>query len=141
MKKKLIKKVLVWSTSIIALLVVVLVIHIYIVTQPKAPGANTIEMARIDIKQPLTQDDANKIAVWLYQQKGIGHVLVNPQTDIAVFTFYPTKNSANQIVSDFKANFNYKADRFMPTEAELDASCPAGSSSTFKVFKFFKHLF
>jgi len=58
-------------------LVLVLAVHIYWVTRPKAPDANTKIMARIDIKQPITQADADKITTWLYQQKGIDHVLVN----------------------------------------------------------------
>ena len=139
MKNKL-KKIIVWSVSITAFLAIVLAIHIYVVTRPKV-NAQTVVMARMDIKQSLTQDDAAKIANWLYQQKGVNHVLVNPKTDIVIFTFYPLKTSANQVVSDFNSNLNYKAARFMPTEAQVDASCPAVNSMAFKVSKFFQKLF
>ena len=141
MKSKAIKKILIWSASITLFLIVVLAVHIYIVTRPKV-NPYTKEMARIDIKQDINQNDANKIATWLYQQKGIDHVLVNPQTDIVVFTFYPYKTTANQITSNFKSNFNYKAERFIPTQDELMSSCPvAGSSVTYKVYNFFKQVF
>jgi hypothetical protein len=98
-------------------------------------------MARIDIKQPISQDDAGKIAAWMYHQKGIDHVLVNAQTQIVVFTFAPIKTSGNEIVRNFKANFHFKADRFMPTQADLASSCPvARTSFTYKAYKFIEHI-
>jgi hypothetical protein len=98
-------------------------------------------MARIDIKQPLNQDQANKIAVWMYHQKGIDHVLVNPQTRIVIFTFFPVKTSGKQIASDFKKTFSLKADRFIPTAQDLKQSCPmAASSVTYKVYQFIAHI-
>lgn len=137
------KRIALCVLSVFVLLVMVLAVHIYIMTRPKAPGPNTRAMARIDIKQPITQDDADKITTWLYQQKGVDHVLVNPKTDIVIFTFFPARTNANLIVGNFKSNFSYKADRFMPTEAQMSAGCPAMSTSsvTYKVYDFFKHHF
>jgi hypothetical protein len=140
MKSKL-KKILTCSVSVTAFLVIVLATHIYVVTRPKV-DEQTIAMARIDIKQDLNQDDANKMTGWLYQQKGIDHVLVNLKTDIVIFTFYPLKTTANQVISNFKSNFNYRADRFIPTEDQVNGSCPVASNSiTYKVCKFFQKLF
>ena len=142
MKKISWKKVLLGTVSLFLLLVLILAVHIYIVTRPKAPDEHTRVMARIDIKQDINQDDANKITTWLYQQKGIDHVLVNPQSDIVIFTFFPIKTTANQIVKDFKLNFNYKAERFVPSAADLQSGCPVASTSkTYKVYNFFKNLF
>jgi hypothetical protein len=134
MKKK-IKKILLYGAATFLFLVVVLAVHIYFVYRP-APDAYTRVMARIDIKQQITQADANHIASWLYHQKGIDHVLVNPQTNIVVFTFFPVKTTGNQIVSNFKTHFPFKADRFMPSVENLKHSCPvAASSYTYKVYK------
>jgi len=120
----------------------VLAVHIYIVTRPKPMDAHTRAMARIDIQQPVTQADAGRITTWLYQQKGVDRVLVNPGTAIVVFTFFPLKTTADQVVSDFKADLPYKAQRFIPTKAGLRNGCPVASTSvTFKVYSFFKHLF
>ena len=137
------KRIALGILAVFALLVVVLAVHIYIMTRPKAPGPNTRAMARIDIKQPITPEDADKINSWLYRQKGVDHVLVNPKTDIVVFTFFPIKTNADLIVGNFKSNFSYKADRFVPTEAQMSAGCPAMSISsiTYKVYDFFKHHF
>jgi hypothetical protein len=133
--KKTIKKILLYGAATFLFLVFVLAVHIYFVYRP-APDANTRVMARIDIKQRLTQDEANKIASWMYHQKGVDHVLVNPQTNIVIFTFYPVKTSGNKIVSDFKSNFSVKAERIIANEANLKSSCPvAATSYTYKFYK------
>ena len=142
MTKKGVRKILLGITGVFMFLVLVLAVHIYMVTRPKAPGPNTRIMARIDIKQPITQPDADKITNWLYKEKGIDHVLVNPKTSIVVFTFFPVKNSGNQITQDFKSAFNYDAVRYVPTEAELQGGCPvASTSSSYKIYKFIKNIF
>ena len=53
MTNKVVKRLFLYSLSIVLLLIVVLGIHIYIVTRPKAPDAYTRAMARVDIKQPI----------------------------------------------------------------------------------------
>ena len=133
--KKTIKKILLYGAATFLFLVFVLAVHIYFVYRP-APDANTRVMARIDIKQQLNQDDAIKITAWLYHQKGIDHVLVNQQTSIVIFTFYPVKTSGDQIVNNFKSNFAFKAERIIPNATNLKSSCPvAASSYTYKVYK------
>jgi hypothetical protein len=124
MKKISLKKILLGTVSIFLLLAFILAVHIYIVTRPKAPDEHTRIMARIDIRQDINQDDSSKITTWLYQQKGIDHVLVNPKSDIVIFTFFPVKTTADRIVRDFKSNFNYKAERFVPSAADLHSGCP-----------------
>jgi hypothetical protein len=140
MKTKSIKKIALYSVSIFMLLVVVLAFHIWWVYRPKA-DAHTRVMARIDIGQPVSQDNAGKIAAWMYHQKGVDHVVVNPQNRNVVFTFSPLIVSGNEIVKNFKASFNLTADRFMPTQRQLARSCPvAASSFTYKVYKFIDNI-
>ena len=139
--KKNIKKILLYSISTFLFLVVVLAIHIYWVYRPKAPDANSRVMARIDIKQQIDQDEANKIAIWMNRQKGIDHVLVNPQANIVVFTFFPVKTTGNKIVEDFKTSINLMADRFIPSAIDLKHSCPvAASSYTYKIYKLISQI-
>jgi hypothetical protein len=136
MKKRNLKKFLIYTFSIFFLLVVVLAAHIYVVYRPKAPDAYTRILARIDIKQQITAEDSTNINSWLYQQKAVDHVLVNPHTNIVVFTFFPIKASANEIVNNFKTRFHFKTERFVPTAENLKSSCPVASSSfTYKVYK------
>ncbi|MDE3184325.1 MAG: hypothetical protein KGM16_12980 [Bacteroidota bacterium] len=134
--KKLFKRIM----MVFGFLTIVLAIHIYWVTRPKAPDPHTIVMARIDIKNSLNQDDANKIKTWLYQQKGVNHVMVNPKTQIALFTFYPAKASGDHIVYNFQTSFNYDAKRYVPTKEEIANGCPAlPPSITQKISSFIKH--
>jgi len=142
MKKRTWRRIALGVLSTFLLLVAVLAVHIYMVTRPKAPDANTRIMARIDIKQDISQQDAGRIATWMYQQKGMDHVLVNPQRDIVVFTFFPIITSASRIMNDFRADLPYKAERFLPTADQMRAGCPlAVSSPAHKVLSFFKHIF
>ena len=141
MQKRKLKRIALTVLSVFLFLVLVLCVHIYIVTRPKAPDEKTRVMVRIDIKQPITEEDAAKISNWLYMQKGVDHVLLNPQRTIAIFTFAPIKNNANQIVSDFTATLPYKAERYMPSAEEMKGGCPAMASNSYKVISFFKNIF
>lgn len=124
MTKRTWKRIALTALSVFGAGVIVLAVHIYMVTRPPHINADTRVMARIDVKQDMNAQDAQKISDWLYRQKGVEHVLVNPESHIAVFTFAPLVNSADRIVADFKANLPYKADRFLP--AASNGSCPAG---------------
>lgn len=142
MNKKLVKKILMVTGSLFLLLVVVLSVHIYIVTRPKAPDPNLRAMARIDIQQEISGDDSAKIINWLFQQKGVDHALCNRQSAIVVFTFFPVRTTANKVFADFKSNLTYKAVRIIPNEKDLKSGCPVASASgTYKVYNFFKNLF
>ncbi|MBS1687654.1 MAG: hypothetical protein JSS96_02935 [Bacteroidetes bacterium] len=142
MKKGLFKKILLTTGSVFVLLAGILCIHIYMVTRPKAPYAHTRAMARIDFKQDISTDDANKITAWMYQQKGVDHVLYNPASKILVFTFAPLSTTADQIVNNMRSSLNYNAVRFVPTEKDLKSGCPvAATSFTYKAYSFFKHIF
>lgn len=124
MRNKWLKRILVAIGSVVFLLVITLVVHLYVVKASKAPDANTRIMARMDFGQDINAEDADKITTWLYQQKGIDHVLCNAATDIAVFSFYPVQTSADKVINDFKQNFDYKAERFLPSQDDLKKGCP-----------------
>jgi hypothetical protein len=142
MNKKIVKKAFTISASIFVFLVLVLAVHIYIVTRPKTLPSNAVAMARIDFKQDINQADADKITAWLYQQQGVNHVMVNAKTEIAVFSFFPAKADASKITDNLKATFNYKADRYIPTEAEIQSGCPIASNSAgYVVYNFVKRIF
>src|SRR5882762_3035027 len=96
-KKRFWKRIALGALSVFGFLVIVLCVHIYVVTRPGPIDAYTRAMARIDIRQPMTQADADKITAWLYREKGVDRVLVNPRTNIAIFTFFPIKTTANQV--------------------------------------------
>ena len=135
MKIKTITKIVIWTASALFFLIVVLAVHIWWAYHPKVDGSTKV-MARIDITKPISTSDAAKISSWFYEQKAVDHVLVNPNTGIVIFTFYPIKSSGNEIVKNFKSRLHYDAYRFMPTQKDLARSCPvAGSSFYYKVYK------
>ena len=142
MTRKKLKQLLLWAGGISVCLVIVLAVHIYMVTRPKPPGANTRIMARIDIQQDISQRDADTISAWLYQQTGVDRVMINPATNIVVFTFFPVKTSADKIAGNFQTAFHYPAQRYLPGEEEMKNGCPAMAQSfTAKVSGVFKHIF
>lgn len=137
---KKIKKIALWTAGTLLLLTVVLSAHIYYVYRPKADKYTKV-MARIDIRQQLTQGDSDKIAAWMYHQQGIDHVLVNPQTNIVIFTFYPLKTTGDKITGDFKKAFAYPAERFKPSQQSLNSGCPVASTAfTYKIYKFIAQI-
>ena len=142
MTRKTIKKIALGALSFLALMIIVLAVHIYVVTRPKVDEHTRI-MARIDMNKYIDQQDADKITAWLYQQNGVDHVLCNPKTSIAVFTYSPLKANANSIAANLIANLNYPdAKRYIPSEAEMKGGCPVASTSfTYKAYSFIKHIF
>ena len=141
MQKRKWKKIVLTSAAALLGLVIILAVHIYWVTRPRIDASTRI-MARIDLHQPITRDDAAKISTWLYQQKGVDHVLVNPASQIALFTFAPVKNDGNRIVQDFKANTPYTgAERFLPKIDPNASGCPVATTSlTYKVYALMKRV-
>ena len=141
MSGKLIKKAVLGTCATLLLLLAILGIHIYIVTKPKA-DAKTVAMARIDIKQSINETEAGGIEKWLSSQTGVDHVLLNRETNILVFTFYPVKASANQLADNLKATFNVNAERIVPSAEQMASGCPAmGHTLTGKLYSFFAHIF
>lgn len=140
MTKQSIIKAIGGSAGVITLIIMVLCVHIYMVTKPKADD-HTIAMARIDFKQDINQNDADKVSAWLYQQKGVDHVFINTQTETAVFTFYPIKISADRIAQDLRSTLHYKAERFMPSAKDLKSGCPVSSGSiSSKIYNSIKNI-
>jgi len=141
MQKRKWKKIVLTSAVGLLGLIIILAVHIYWVTRPRIDASTRI-MARIDLHQPITRDDAAKISTWLYQQKGVDHVLVNPASQIALFTFAPVENDGNRIVQDFKANTSYtRAERFLPKIDPNASGCPVATTSlTYKVYALMKRV-
>ena len=142
MQKRTWKKIALTATAVVVFGTVVLAVHIWWVMRPRIDATTRI-MARIDIRQPIQKADADRITAWLYQQKGVDHVLVNPQTEIAIFTYAPVKNNGDVIAQEFRQELPYlHATRNKPTESEMAMGCPvAGASLAYKVYKFMNQIF
>ena len=139
MKMKPVKRILLYAFSVATLLLIILAVHIYLVTRPKAPDENTRIMARIDIKEPVTPAQSGVITDWLYRQPGVDHVLVNPRSSIAVFTYSPLKMNPDTLLVAFRKDLRLPAERFIPRKEDLMKGCPVAASSG--ITAFFKKIF
>lgn len=140
MKNKRIKQILLAAGGTTLLLAVALVVHIVMVTRPKA-DASTVAMARIDFKQDMSQQDADKVTAWLSHQPGVDHVLFNAQTETAVFSFYPVRASADQIAADLRSQLHYNGVRYMPDQKALKGGCPVSDHSlSYKIYSTIKNI-
>jgi len=126
MQKKKIRRVVKVAAATIAVLSIALVVHIYVVTH-KPVDKHMVAMARIDIRQDIDAHDADVISEWLYRQEGVDHVLCNPATNIAVFTFYPARVKADDIVGRFCNSSGYTGVRYMPDAKEMMKGCPVSA--------------
>ncbi|MBS1683326.1 MAG: hypothetical protein JSS76_01125 [Bacteroidetes bacterium] len=140
MSTKRITKILLACAGIVIVLSAALVIHIAVVSRPKA-DASTVALARIDFKQDINQEDADRITSWLSQQPGVDHVLCNASTETAVFSFYPVKASADRIAADLRDQLHYNGVRYVPDQKALMSGCPVSNHSlSYKIYSTIKHL-
>lgn len=142
MARHTIVKIFLATALTVFVLVLLLSVHIYAVTRKKPVDPSLLVMARLDIKQPISGADASQITAWLYKQKGVDHVFVNPDSRIAVFTFHPATANADKIALLFSESLPYKAQRYKPTSAEIESGCPAGyTKPVSSIVKSIKQLF
>ena len=142
MRKRKWKRIAITAGYVLVLGTVVPAFHIWWVMRPRVDATTRI-MARIDIRQQIDPAGAERITAWLYRQKGVEHVLVNPKVGIAVFTYSPLQNNANVITQQFRQELAYSgAARVMPSETEMAMGCPvAATSFAYKAYKFKTHIF
>ena len=142
MRKRKWKRIAITAGSVLVLGTVVLAFHIWWVMRPRVDATTRI-MARIDIRQQIDPAGAERITAWLYRQKGVEHVLVNPKVGIAVFSYSPLQNNAIVITQQFRQELAYSgAARVMPSETEMAMGCPvAATSFAYKAYKFMTHIF
>jgi hypothetical protein len=139
MGKKL-KKVLITSAVTIALLIIVLGVHIYLVTRPHI-DEHTISMTRIDMSQDISAEQGAGITNWLYQQKGVDHVVCNADMNNIVFTYYPAQVNADALTQSLNSTFHYQGHRYIPDEAAMKSGCPvAPNSFAYRVVKYFQKI-
>jgi len=122
------RRILRVCVAVTSILILTLAIHIYIVTKPEV-DEKTIVLARVDIKNDISEADAGRITDWLYRQEGVDHVFCNSESNIVVFTFYPIKADANKIAAGLSNAFGYDAKRYLPSEQEMANGCPAFAKS------------
>lgn len=124
MNKKLLKRITAVVGLTLALFTIVLVIHIYKVTNKKITDPQAIALARIDFKQQFSEQEAFKFKSWFAQQPGIYKASFTPENNNGIIAYYPTKANPNNLIQNFLKTFKLQANRYMPSKEDMMKGCP-----------------
>jgi hypothetical protein len=129
MKKKVFKIVLI-SLSVVVVLFGVLVVHIYMVTKPKAHGKN-LQLSRIDFKEPIDSAEANKIRNFVHGLDGVDNTYFNIPAGMLVYGYLPEKQSSENVYNQLMSHGHYKAERFIVDASQVAKGCPVMDPNSF----------
>lgn len=134
MKKKLIKFAA-WSVSIIFVLFVVLVVHIYMVTKPVKYDNNDLQLSRIDFKQQVDSAEAIKISHFVAGLPGIQNAMFNLHDQTLVYGYTLGRQNSENVYDQLMAYGHYKAARYAPSAGQLASGCPMGKEKDSFVYR------
>jgi hypothetical protein len=124
MKKRRLLKIVIWTTSILAIFIAVLVIHIYLATQKTDYPNKTLQLSRIDFKQPLNAAESAKIQAFVQQQPGVNHTMLNTDTGILIYTYANDQQTSLNVYNKLMGSGDYKAERFIARASDAASGCP-----------------
>lgn len=131
MKKGKYFKLFVWSGTIILVLSAVLVIHIYLVTRiNKNQDERVRQLSRIDFKQNIEAEEANKIRAFVNGLDGVENSYFNLDNDVLVYSYLVGKQNSFNVYNKLIAFGNYKANRYVVSETTAKSGCPIGTDKT-----------
>jgi copper chaperone CopZ len=121
--------------SIVLLLVVVLVVHIATAKPVEVDNA-TMQISRIDFKEPLDSLKSKEIHRNLKSISGVKNVKINNEKAVAVFFHDNRIVNSEQVYNELMNKGNYNAQRFVVSD-EIAAKkvCPAMNTDSFS-YKF-----
>ena len=124
-------KILRISLGVLSALVLVLVVHIYMATH-KAPVHNEgIQLARIDMLQPIDSTQAMEIRSHVKQMAGVKNCYVNVPAGTVVYA-YDLRQQTSAVVYASVASFSpVPCQQFTPSAKELATGCPAMDHDSF----------
>jgi hypothetical protein len=141
--KKWLKRVLIGSAGIFALLIMILAVHIYQVSNKPKGGVDGWQMARIDFTQSLDSTEFSFVRDVLHGLGGIHHSVANIPEGILVYAYDPQKQKASDVYMSLIKETGFKAKRFVVTESNLGGACPVidKNSITYRISSGFQKLF
>lgn len=147
MKKKTLVKIALGVLSVVGVLAITLVVHIYIVTRKPATVKNDMrvrQLSRIDFKQDITQPEADKIRGFVGGLEGVESTHFNVEDDVLVYTYAVGSQNSDDVYKKVVALGNYKADKYVVSAEAANTGCPIGAdkkSPTGKFTAFVTNLF
>lgn len=131
MKKGKFLKLFIWSGSSLLVLSAILVIHIYLVTRVgKNQDERVRQLSRIDFKQNIDAQEANKIRSFVNGLSGVENSYFNLDNDILVYSYLVGKQNSFNVYNKLVAFGNYKAVRYVVNETNAKSGCPIGTDKT-----------
>lgn len=129
MNKKL--KIALYSTfSIISLLIIVTVVHIFIAVSNK-PNYSFYHMARVDFNSTVSEDKVKEVQNDLTQSKGFISSYFNKDYKTFVYTFDSRYTSADKLYSEVINNSIKENTRYVVTDEMKLRGCPVGGDNKF----------
>lgn len=128
---KKVKRILVLSVSIFTLLFLVLVVHIAIVTKNIHYDNASLQLGRIDFKEPIDSAKAKDINHKIRSIAGVGNTHFNIKDGILIYSVNLNKNSNESVYKQLMAQVPYKAEKYVVTEAMSTKGCPVMDKSSF----------
>lgn len=127
------------GASILSLLIV-LIVHIYTVTNGKNVDQRVRQLSRIDFIQDVDSTFANSFKNKVLSIEGVdaGYFNVNDKTFI--YSYDPSVQNADRIFVELMKGSDYKATRYRTNEKLLASGCPVidKSSITYKLASLIK---
>jgi len=117
------------------LLFAVLVVHIALVTKNTKYDHPSIQLARIDFKEPIDSLKAKQINRDIKAIAGVGNTHFNTKAGILIYSMDVNKNSNDKVFKELMSKTTYKAKPFVVTEAMAANGCPVMDKTTF-TYKF-----
>lgn len=144
--KKTVLKVTIWIDSFISILIIVLAVHIYLVTQPKETNPTAAwQLARIDLDEttPLSQEIISASYKALKEIDGIQRISVNAEQGNIVIAYFTNKHTSENIYNEFAKKTNLNSSLFIPSKDQLAQGCPVidEASISYKLGSFFQGIF
>jgi len=145
MKKRKVTKIAIWTVSVFLVLTGILFVHIYLVTRNKDFGSNkNIQMSRIDFKQSVSTEEANKIQAFVKNMPGITGTLFNTDNGVLIYTYKNDQQNSLDVYTKLMKHGHYKAERFVVPASEASNGCPVMNdkdSFNGKLTAYIAHLF
>lgn len=116
--------------GVIVLLFLTLVAHILLVT-PKNYDNNSLQLSRIDFKEPIDSAKAKTINSQLRSINGVKNTHINLRDGIVVYSHDVNKVNAEQAFESLLQKGNYKAERFVVTDDMKATGCPIMDRNSF----------
>lgn len=124
------KRILLGLLAFFLLSFVVLVIHVVMVSKSTKYDNPSLQLARIDFKQPIDSSQAREINSKIRKIDGVGNTHFNVKDGILIYSVDNNKNSDEAVYEKLVAEVPYKAERFVVTQEMAAKGCPAMDKSS-----------